>query len=122
MSLCIQNMPDLVIPDASPDSNIILKNAFEDAWSIMIYGPATITGGGTPVIQITADAVPTAGGTWVTLVRAAADVTPPVANKGKAIGDDNGMIPACTGFRIHGTANFTGGIHTFKCMKIFEAR
>lgn len=121
MSLMMQNMPDLVIPVNTADSNIMLRNAFEDAVTILIFGPATITGGGTPVIQVTYDETPTAGGNWVTLQKGAADVVPPVALKAKSIGDDNGCVPACTGFRIHGTANFTGGAHTFKVHKQFNA-
>ena len=121
MSLMIQKMPDIVIVNGQSDRNIILKNAFEDASSILIFAPSVITGGGTPVIQVTYDDTPTPGGNWVTLVRGAADVTPPAAGKAKAIGDDNSCVPACTGFRIHGTAAFTGSDHTFKAQKIFDA-
>jgi len=121
MSLAIQQLPDFVIPNGATVSNIVPKNAFEDAWSILMFGPAAIVGGGTLTIQVTTDDTPTAGGNWSTLQRAAADVTAPAVTKAKAIGDDNGCVPACTGMRISGTGAVTGAT-TFKAQKIFEAR
>lgn len=121
MARFFADMEDISIPDAAADSRIVLMNEFSDADDLVIFAPASITGGGTPVIQVTYDDTPVAGGNWVTLQRAGADVVPPAAGKAKSLVDDSNKPPACTGWRIHGTANFTSGPTVFKARKSFEA-
>lgn len=114
------DIEDITIADAAADSRIILMSEIGDADSFMLFAPASITGGGTPIIQITYDDVPTAGGNWCTLRKAGADVGPPAQGQAKSITDDGNCVPACTGMRIHGTANFTSGPTVFKGRKSFE--
>lgn len=116
----IQNLPDFTIAINAADSNIMLRNEFEDAIDILLLSASAISGGGTPVIQVTYDDVPSSGGNWVTLQKAAADVVPPAAGKAKSISDDNNAVPPCSGIRIHGTANFTTQITVFKVFKTVD--
>ena len=100
-------LEDITIANNATDSRIVLANEFEDAETLILMPTGAIGGGGTISLQVTYDAVPSASGTWVTLQKAGADVVPLVAGKARAVSDDNNCVPACTGFRIHGTVAFT---------------
>lgn len=110
MSYAVAKVKDFVIPNGAAVSNIILASeGYEDAVRLLLTSETAIDGALTYTVDVTDDAVPTAGGSWKTLQilngAVLADFPLPTTNT-KACG-----LPieanASTGLRVHASGNVT---------------
>ncbi len=96
---------DLMIPSGTNISNIWKsREVYDDAEDVELLADSVTDGVITYTVEITSDNDPSAAGFWSTLQDAAADVSPPLAGKTKALPK---AALAATGIRIKSSANVT---------------
>lgn len=119
MSLGTAKCPDLVIPIGTDVSNILTWRHIEDAYLLMLYGPAAVDVGHTYIIQVTYDPEPKVSSTWYTFQTGnpLADAALPLV--GKAAPFPEPM--ACMGFRIKDSTGVVGANRTWRVTKHFYA-
>jgi hypothetical protein len=110
MSYAVAKLKDLVIPNGTSVSNILLaREAYEDAIRMLVTGEAVADGAITYTLDVTDDAEPTAGGVWRTLQilngAALADFPLPNANTKTCALPIEAL--ASTGMRAHSSAPVT---------------
>lgn len=110
MASATSKVKDFVILNGTAVSNIILANeGYEDAIRLLITSETAVDGALTYTVDVTDDAIPTAGGSWKTLQilngAALADFPLPTTNT-KACGLPIEAL-ASTGLRVHASGNVT---------------
>lgn len=110
MSYAVAKLKDLVIPNGTSVSNILLaREVYEDAIRMLVTGEAVADGVITYTLDVTDDSEPTAGGVWRTLQilngAVLADFPLPNVNT-KTCGLPIEAL-ASTGMRVHSSAPVT---------------
>jgi len=118
MSSHIDRLPDLKIASGAATSNALFAiQAFEDAVTIALYGPAALDGGHTYIIEVTdtRDWRDQATATWYTLQIGdpIADAAPALATKARVYFD----LPNVGGFRIKDATSNVAADRIWKCVK-----